>query len=144
MKHYLKCDNSYYDDSNNIFWWLYMVDVDDDGNIVSKQRVLYDPQCRNNYSSINWAKRGIIADIHRQFGKDVIICEDLLYSIDELLEEFTLHKIPEEFDLGDKSDDEINDIIEQIMLENNLMRMSDDEYDEYLRMYYPDFFKRYF
>lgn len=87
MKYYLSIDNKTTIQRNSA-WSLIKISTNN-GKIIKKEIVLFSPNCRRNYSSLGWAQNALIKEIHKQFGKDIIISEQLLEVIKNVSVYFT-------------------------------------------------------
>ena len=76
MKKYLLIDSKTSIQRNSA-WHLIKISTHN-GKIIKKENILFQPNCRTNYSSLGWAQNALIRDIHKQFGKDIIISKQLL------------------------------------------------------------------
>ena len=72
----------------NSTWSLIKVS-ESNGKIIKKENISYKPNCRTNYSSLGWAQNAIIRDMHKHFGKDIIISKQLLNVIIDVAVYFT-------------------------------------------------------
>ena len=76
MKNYLLIDSKTSFQRNSA-WHLIKISTLN-GKIIKIKNILFQPNCRTNYSSLGCAKNALIRDIHKQFGKDIIISKQLL------------------------------------------------------------------
>lgn len=87
MKTYLTIDSKTSIQRNSA-WHLIKISTHN-GKIIKKENILFQPNCRTNYSSLGWAQNALIRDIHKQFGKDIIISKQLLEVIKNVSIYFT-------------------------------------------------------
>ena len=87
MKKYLSIDSKTSIQRNSA-WPLIKISTQN-GKIVKKEDILFQPNCMKNYSSLGWAQNALIRDIHKQFGKDIIISKQLLEVIIDVSVYFT-------------------------------------------------------
>ena len=87
MKTYLTIDSKTSIQRNSA-WHLIKISTHN-GKIIKKENILFQPNCRTNYSSLGWAQNALIRDIHKQFGKDIIISKQLLEVIKNVSVYFT-------------------------------------------------------
>ena len=87
MKTYLTIDSKTSIQRNSA-WPLIKISIQN-RKIIRKENVLFQPNCRTNYSSLGWAQNALIRDIHKQFGKDIIISKQLLEVIIDVSVYFT-------------------------------------------------------
>ena len=87
MKTYLTIDSKTSIQRNSA-WPLIKISIQN-RKISRKENVLFQPNCRTNYSSLGWAQNALIRDIHKQFGKDIIISKQLLEVIKNVSIYFT-------------------------------------------------------
>lgn len=87
MKKYLLIDSKTSIQRNSA-WHLIKISTHN-GKIIKKENILFQPNCRTNYSSLGWAQNALIRDIHKQFGKNIIISKQLLEVIKNVSVYFT-------------------------------------------------------
>ena len=87
MKTYLTIDSKTSIQRNSA-WHLIKISTHN-GKIIKKENILFQPNCRTNYSSLGWAQNALIRDIHKQFGKNIIISKQLLEVIKNISVYFT-------------------------------------------------------
>ena len=87
MKTYLTIDSKTSIQRNSA-WHLIKISTHN-GKIIKKENILFQPNCRTNYSSLGWAQNALIRDIHKQFGKNIIISKQLLEVIKNVSIYFT-------------------------------------------------------
>lgn len=87
MKTYLTIDSKTSIQRNSA-WHLIKISTHN-GKIIKKENILFQPNCRTNYSSLGWAQNALIRDIHKQFGKNIIISKQLLEVIKNVSVYFT-------------------------------------------------------
>ena len=87
MKNYLLIDSKTSIQRNSA-WHLIKISTHN-GKIIKKENILFQPNCRTNYSSLVWAQNALIRDIHKQFGKNIIISKQLLEVIKNVSVYFT-------------------------------------------------------
>ncbi len=87
MKNYLLIDSKTSIQRNSA-WHLIKISTHN-GKIIKKENILFQPNCRTNYSSLGWAQNALISDIHKQFGKNIIISKQLLEVIKNVSVYFT-------------------------------------------------------
>ena len=87
MKTYLTIDSKTSIQRNSA-WHLIKISTHN-GKIIKKENILFQPNCRTNYSSLGWAQNALIRDIHKQFGKNIIIGKQLLEVIKNVSVYFT-------------------------------------------------------
>ena len=87
MKKYLLIDSKTSIQRNSA-WHLIKISTHN-GKIIKKENILFQPNCRTNYSSLGWAQNALIRDIHKQFGKNIIISKQFLEVIKNVSVYFT-------------------------------------------------------
>lgn len=87
MKNYLLIDSKTSIQRNSA-WHLIKISTHN-GKIIKKENILFQPNCRTNYSSLGWAQNALIRDIHKQFGKNIIISKQFLEVIKNVSVYFT-------------------------------------------------------
>lgn len=87
MKNYLLIDSKTSIQRNSA-WHLIKISTHN-GKIIKKENILFQSNCRTNYSSLGWAQNALIRDIHKQFGKNIIISKQFLEVIKNVSVYFT-------------------------------------------------------